>query len=59
VALPGPVKHLTTQHSKTQQHLGKEGLRRCISTGLDERQEWRLVAEGGQVSSQRHVQRTT
>jgi hypothetical protein len=40
----------TQQHSKAQQHLGKENLRRCISTGLDERQQWRLVAERGQVS---------
>jgi hypothetical protein len=32
------------------QHLGKENLRRCISMGLDERQQWRLVAERGQVS---------
>jgi hypothetical protein len=33
-----------------QQHLGKENLRHCISTGLDERQQRRLVAERGQVS---------
>jgi hypothetical protein len=39
-----------TQHSTAQQHLGKEDLRRCISTGLDERQQRRLVAERGQVS---------
>jgi hypothetical protein len=27
---------------RAQQHLGKENLRGCISTGLDERQQWRL-----------------
>jgi hypothetical protein len=44
------LKSTATQHSTAQQHLGKEDLRRCISTGSDERQQWRLVAERGQVS---------
>jgi hypothetical protein len=52
LAIPERVlKGTATQHSTAQQqHLGKEGLRRCISTGSDERQQWRLVAERGQAS---------
>jgi hypothetical protein len=48
------LKSTATQHSAdsstAQQHLGKEDLQRCISTGSDERQQWRLVAERGQAS---------
>jgi hypothetical protein len=48
------LKSTATQNSKAkrkaQQRLGKENLRRCISTGLDERQQWRLVAERERTS---------
>jgi hypothetical protein len=42
----------TEQHSSTAQHSStwEGGLRRCISTGSDERRQWRLVAEGRQVN---------
>jgi hypothetical protein len=43
---------LTAQHNLKHNTAApwEGGPRRCISTGSDERQQWRLVAEGGQVN---------
>jgi hypothetical protein len=41
---------LPPSHAHPPQHTPTSTRRRCISTGLDERQQWRLVAERGQVS---------